>query len=117
MKFCDKCGGIMKITERDYHRVAECTKCGNQIDLTEDTEKSLEEQFVVRQKIDSKKYGTRVISGSEVRKMSVESIVRIECPKCKNMEAYSWQMQTRSADEGATTFYKCTKCGYSWREY
>jgi len=26
------------------------------------------------------------------------------------------QIQIRSADEPMTTFYKCTKCSYQWRE-
>ncbi|MEM4865380.1 MAG: hypothetical protein QXY09_02690 [Acidilobaceae archaeon] len=26
-------------------------------------------------------------------------------------------MQTRAADEPPTRFYRCTKCGYTWREY
>jgi DNA-directed RNA polymerase subunit M len=42
---------------------------------------------------------------------------RIMCPKCENMEAFWWMQQTRGADEPPTIFYKCTKCGYSWRSY
>jgi DNA-directed RNA polymerase subunit M len=41
----------------------------------------------------------------------------IMCPKCENMEAYWWMQQTRSADEPPTIFYKCKKCGFSWRSY
>jgi len=40
-----------------------------------------------------------------------------ECPKCHNLKAYWWLEQTRSADEAPTRFYKCTKCGHTWREY
>jgi len=39
------------------------------------------------------------------------------CPKCGNNEAYYWEVQTRSADEPATRFFKCTRCGHVWREY
>lgn len=42
---------------------------------------------------------------------------RAECPKCQNNVAYVWQVQTRSADEGATQFYRCTKCSHTWRLY
>lgn len=40
------------------------------------------------------------------------------CGKCGNGRAYFMQMQTRSADEPMTTFYKCCNqtCGYNWRE-
>ena len=42
---------------------------------------------------------------------------KIECPKCGNNLAYVWQVQTRSGDEGATQFFRCTKCSHTFREY
>ena len=48
---------------------------------------------------------------------NVISKVKIICPKCGNNEAYWWMVQTRSGDEGSTRFFRCTKCGYTWREY
>jgi len=42
---------------------------------------------------------------------------RAECPKCGHKEAAYWQLQTRSADEGMTTFYRCLNCKYTWRAY
>jgi len=41
-----------------------------------------------------------------------------DCPKCDNKRAYFMQIQTRSADEPMTTFYKCTnqECGNRWRD-
>lgn len=41
---------------------------------------------------------------------------QIICEKCGADRASYYQMQTRSADEGMTTFYTCTKCRYTWRE-
>lgn len=41
----------------------------------------------------------------------------IECPKCKNGIAFWWMLQTRSADEATTQFYRCTKCSHTWRNY
>lgn len=60
----------------------------------------------------------------------------MQCPneKCRNDEAYWYQLQIRSADEPMTAFYKvsgedhtlsgrlanivfqCTKCAKEWRE-
>ena len=34
---------------------------------------------------------------------------------CKSNECYFYQVQTRSADEGATTFVVCTKCSTRYR--
>jgi transcription factor S len=39
------------------------------------------------------------------------------CPKCGHIKAEYFQLQTRSADEPATTFFQCMKCGERWREY
>jgi len=41
----------------------------------------------------------------------------MECPKCGNNQVYVWQVQTRGADESSTQFFRCTKCGYTFREY
>ncbi|XP_063227737.1 DNA-directed RNA polymerase III subunit RPC10 [Bacillus rossius redtenbacheri] len=40
------------------------------------------------------------------------------CPACAHPRAYFMQIQTRSADEPMTTFYKCCnhECGHRWRE-
>ena len=38
------------------------------------------------------------------------------CKKCNSTNTYSHQKQTRSADEGFTTFTSCFVCKYSWRE-
>jgi DNA-directed RNA polymerase III subunit RPC11 len=41
-----------------------------------------------------------------------------ECAKCGAKRAYFMQIQTRSADEPMTTFYKCTNfdCQAQWKE-
>lgn len=41
----------------------------------------------------------------------------IDCPKCGNDLAFWWMLQTRSADEPTTQFYRCTKCSHTWRNY
>lgn len=39
----------------------------------------------------------------------------LECGKCGSRRTFSFQKQTRSADEGATTFAQCIQCGNKWR--
>ena len=41
---------------------------------------------------------------------------KVECQNCHNSEAYYVLRQMRAADEPETKLYRCTKCGYSWRE-
>lgn len=38
-----------------------------------------------------------------------------ECNKCKQKKTFSYQLQTRSADEPMTTFIVCTICGSQWK--
>jgi DNA-directed RNA polymerase subunit M len=40
-----------------------------------------------------------------------------DCPKCGNNLAFWWMLQTRSADEATTQFYRCTQCNHTWRNY
>ena len=44
-------------------------------------------------------------------------IVDMNCPECGNKKCYFWATQTRSSDESETKFYKCVKCGHTWRKY
>ena len=39
----------------------------------------------------------------------------IQCHRCGTKKCFYYQMQTRSADEGMTTFYTCTECGNRWK--
>jgi DNA-directed RNA polymerase subunit M/transcription elongation factor TFIIS len=39
----------------------------------------------------------------------------VECPKCRNRQAFWWIVQTDSADEPSTQFFRCTKCNHTWR--
>ncbi len=43
--------------------------------------------------------------------------MKADCPKCKNNEVWWWTEQTRAADEPETSFFRCTKCRHTWREY
>lgn len=40
---------------------------------------------------------------------------------CKNCDSHQeieyWEIQTRSADEAPTRFFRCTNCDKNWREY
>jgi len=38
------------------------------------------------------------------------------CPKCGHNLAYFYELQTRSADEPMTIFFRCEKCAHQWQQ-
>lgn len=57
------------------------------------------------------------VIGREEQKLRTLPSVRVECPRCGNNMAFVWQVQTRGSDESSTQFFRCTKCGFTFREY
>lgn len=39
----------------------------------------------------------------------------ISCKKCRSKNIYYYELQTRSADEGATVHYRCEDCNFHWK--
>lgn len=80
-----------------------CRKCGH--------EEEGRESFV----IESRRNDNEI----PVIEEKIETLPKtnIVCPNCGNTEAYWWIRQMRAADEPETRFYRCTKCGKTWREY
>ncbi|MFP3951521.1 MAG: transcription factor S [Candidatus Bathyarchaeia archaeon] len=106
MKFCPECGSMLQINPNE--RIYICPKCGHREPLDEEVSVNRE----------AKKGKEKVIViGEKERKLSTLPTTKVPCPKCDNDEAYWWMVQTRSADESTTQFYRCTKCGHTWREY
>ena len=104
MKFCPKCEVKLKKNDSGL----QCSKCGytegqevKQIKKIPDNQESNKEFNVFEEN-----------EGDEAL-----PTIKIECEKCGNNEAVWWMLQTRSADEPTTQFYRCTKCKYTWRNY
>jgi DNA-directed RNA polymerase subunit M len=108
MEFCDKCGNLMVVKKGRKNTYLVCRKCGRK-------KKVKKEKVLLSERLADKKKEIVVMGkGEELAELPKTKIM---CPKCENVEAYWWMQQTRSADEPPTLFYKCTKCGYSWRSY
>lgn len=103
MKFCPKCGSIM---------MPKATKTGAQ--LTCGCGYKEEAQNVeLKEKTTHKDKEITVIE----KEHTINVIVDADCPKCHHQLAEHWEIQTRSADEPATRFFKCQKCAHTRREY
>lgn len=100
MKFCPKCGTMLVVSNGRF----KCSKCGHEEGVS---------QIIIKEKMpEKKKVEDALDSGKEPLPETDE-----KCPKCENMRAYTWSLQTRAGDEGPTSFFKCLKCKHTWREY
>jgi DNA-directed RNA polymerase subunit M len=84
-----------------------CPKCGAEQPMTEGIK--IEREARGDDKI--------VVIGKKEQNLRTTPQVKAECLKCGNDKAYWWMVQTRGIDESSTQFYRCTKCGYTWRDY
>jgi len=116
MQFCPKCGTRLvpkkfKDEKKETITLA-CQKCGYKKLIV--NEKATPKVAKVIQHNPQQQVA---VIGREEQKLRTLPTVRVECPKCGNNTAYVWQVQTRGADESSTQFLRCTKCGYTFREY
>jgi len=109
MEFCDRCGGSMLPKKAGKRTILICRKCGKK--RTVSTTKG----FKIAVAMEKKSENIIVLD----KKSMIDTLPKTNtpCPKCENTEAYWWMRQTRAADEAATRFYRCVKCGHVWREY
>ncbi|MEM3700437.1 MAG: transcription factor S [Candidatus Bathyarchaeia archaeon] len=116
MEFCPKCGSRLvpkkKKTGKESSLALVCPKCGYR-----KKESSEKVEPKVAKVIQHKPQELVAVISKEEQKLRTLPTVRVECPKCGNNLAYVWQVQTRGADESSTQFLRCTKCGYTFREY
>ena len=85
-----------------------CKKC----DITEKVEGEIKLKTTIKN-VDRQE--TVVVANKEEL---IDGVEEKECPSCHQIAKFiQWQVQTRSADEAPTTFYKCSKCNHTWRDY
>ena len=61
-----------------------------------------------------RKVADDVLGGDDAWKHAEQT--EAACPDCGHRRAYYTQVQTRSADEPMTIFYRCTACKHHWKE-
>ena len=107
VKFCKVCGNLMMPTKKTDGVELLCKKC----EISEKSDKDI----VLKSKIKQSERLETIVIGQPDADVGSELM---HCPECKQSRMVAqWQVQTRSADEAPTTFYKCTHCQNTWRDY
>ncbi len=101
MKFCPNCEVRLKKSDSGLR----CPKCDYAEGSTSTTKKVQEDEVSE----------FNVLEESEGQETL--PTIKIDCGKCGHDEAVWWMLQTRSADEPTTQFYRCIKCNHTWRNY
>jgi DNA-directed RNA polymerase subunit M len=110
--WCPDCGSMMFLMKVEDKEVLKCKRCGFIKEL--DPENIDRDSFKITTEFRHSEKDLIEVQKGDLNTMPT---TRIECPKCGHSEAAYWQLQTRGADEGMTTFYRCLKCKNTWRAY
>ena len=106
MEFCSDCGTKLVADKKNLKQLS-CPRCGKKKEL---------KQKIIKLGQNHKSKESIIVVDNKQNLLTTPT-KNIECIKCKNNLAQVWQVQTRSGDEGSTQFYRCTKCGFTWRLY
>ncbi|KAG0512031.1 MAG: transcription factor S [Nitrosopumilaceae archaeon] len=104
MKFCPKCE--VRLKKNNSNSVLSCPKCGYAESGSKETKKNKQDEIKSEINILDENEGKETLP-----------TIKIDCEKCGNDQAVWWMLQTRSADEPTTQFYRCIKCNHTWRNY
>ncbi|KAL3072665.1 hypothetical protein niasHS_017639 [Heterodera schachtii] len=106
LTFCPTCGTILTLSDgKDYCKQFSCGSCSYTLPIS----KKLTSRIYSKKKEDEK-----IIGGTEMWENA--QVTNERCPSCSHDKAYFQQIQTRSADEPMTIFYRCANCGHRWKE-
>jgi DNA-directed RNA polymerase subunit M len=107
LKFCPDCGARLRPKPGE---TVTCLKCGKKVKGGGNVRK----EEVVKQVTGS---GASLKVMDEKDAGETLPTISMPCPSCGHGEAVWWMLQTRSADEATTQFFRCTKCSHTWRNY
>lgn len=107
MQFCDACGSMM--IAQDDRMVCTNEDCG----ASTHRDEARAAAFVSTEAQDDADVIETEAGAADEGKPTAEA----RCDRCDNDRAWYTIKQTASADEPPTRFFKCTECGYRWRDY
>jgi DNA-directed RNA polymerase subunit M len=112
MEFCPNCGSRLVPKKSETEVSLACAKCGYVKQASSCQNEPRSTARVIKHSLQQQV----TVIGKEDQ-VNTMPTMRMECPKCRNMIVYVWQVQTRGGDEASTQFFRCTKCNHTFREY
>ncbi|KAI6191222.1 DNA-directed RNA polymerase subunit [Aphelenchoides bicaudatus] len=105
--FCPVCGSFLLVRGGTSSNVFACDTCAYKLPVSTHISSRL---YPKLKDLDEVLGGPGAWANAEVTDE--------QCPKCSNGRAYFMQLQTRSADEPATIFYRCAsaECAHRWKD-
>ncbi|KAK0407481.1 hypothetical protein QR680_019218 [Steinernema hermaphroditum] len=107
LTFCPECGSLLQLDNSGEVNRFLCPSCPYALPVT----RMISSKFCPKLKdLDE------VLGGPSAWENA--QITDERCPRCSHDRAYFMQLQTRSADEPMTTFYRCAnkECAHRWKE-
>ena len=112
MDFCLKCGKKMVPIKKKNARMVTlilcCPKCGY--------EKKATGPNGIIKPINNHRKENLIVIGKKEQKYRTNPTYLRNCPKCGNNRAYAWLVHLGSLEQSSTQFYRCTKCGHTYRD-
>ncbi|CAK0866845.1 unnamed protein product [Prorocentrum cordatum] len=107
-QFCPSCANLLVIDVGVGRSGGVAFRCRTCPYVYKVEEKLADKQVLPRRRVDD------ILGGEEAWK-DVDTTEE-QCPRCGHHKAYVKQLQTRSADEPMTNFFRCTKCSHNWKD-
>jgi DNA-directed RNA polymerase subunit M len=104
MRFCPSCESRLMLVREGSELLLTCPKC------------SYKEKAKGEAKVVATPEEPQVVVIGKEHDLHTFPSTKSSCPRCGHDRAFFWMVQTRGADESSTQFFRCTKCGHTWRE-
>jgi len=109
--FCSRCGALVIPTRSSSgETVFKCAACG------QSQSSKTGEDYTIEHKISHSDRDMTVVLES-LNELDQLPTAKVGCPKCGHSQASYWQSQVQADDEAPTLFYRCRRCGLTFREH
>ncbi|CBH16741.1 DNA-directed RNA polymerase III subunit C11, putative [Trypanosoma equiperdum] len=125
MFFCPFCGTLLLIEPAYPCNRFSCSSCRYVVPIQSRRPLTINHSFLKYNKVvddDDEKGSSNTVKRGVKEEEEVDGgqVITVRCQndekQCDGDRAHYVQIQMRSADEPATTFFKCLKCGFQWKQ-